>query len=80
MKHFYDLELCPLKYIVVAIFLMDYYLFWKQTEARGRGDDATNISAGLAAWSGMLGSFLKKLSYLGKNIFRKWRKLKHLRA
>ena len=60
-KCIYDYAHGILKYPLAVIFLIEHYLTWKHIEAALRGDPATNISAGLARFSGFVGKLLRWL-------------------
>jgi len=44
-----------LRYPLALIFLIDFHLFWRFTEKELQGDVATNVSSGLAMYSGLIG-------------------------
>ena len=54
----YNLRYPVLRHLAALIFLVDFYLTWKQTENMLRGDIATNISSGLARIFGFIGKLL----------------------
>lgn len=54
----YNLRYPVLRHLVALVFLIDFYLTWRQTENVLRGDIATNISSGLARISGFMGKLL----------------------
>ena len=59
----YDLAWGPLKYPLALLFLIDFRLFWPSTRAALRGDTATNISSGLARFSGFIGKVVHALKW-----------------
>jgi len=44
-----------LRYPLALIFLIDFHLTWRFTEKELQGDVATNVSSGLAMYSGLIG-------------------------
>lgn len=60
-KCIYDYTYGILKYPLAVLFLIDYHLTWRHNQKVLRGDFATNISAGLAGVSSVIGLMVHTL-------------------
>lgn len=58
MFYYLGFKIPVIKYLVAVIFLVDFYLTWSHNRSILRGDPATNISAGFALISGLIGKII----------------------